>query len=174
MNKNELIKEVAQLKANYHCRKLNVEIMDCFTVADGAVNLNSFEAIVYVDDDMLMIGNEAIESYDGFINELREAISKRQRNVFNKWWYEKIAGDVIDWEGSKQEFWYEENGLTINIEYNRSGHWWESFVTNEDDDEVDTNFDMCQFEHILENMRDKIKEANLIRFQTEQHLRKTA
>jgi len=173
MEKKELIKEVAQLKEKYHCRKLDVEFQNCFTLSDGAARIDSVEAIVYVDDDMLTIHSEGPEAYDCFFSALRKIVSKRQRNVYNNYMYESIAEYMNDWFGFRTCYEDTVNGVHILVEQNRMG-WWESYATNEDFEEVADNFDCVQFERILEMVKAEKEDADRARFETEQHLRRTA
>ena len=170
MDKHELIKEVAQLKEKYHCRKLDIEIKGNFTIADGDMKTENIKSVIYTDDDMLFA--ESSEDED-FIAKLREAVGLRQRNVFNQNLYESIAEYVNDWFGSRTTYEGLENGVHIMVEQNPKG-WWESYSTNEDYEHVDDNFDADHFEAILEKVRDEMYEADRVRRETEYYLRKSA
>jgi len=174
MNKESLISEISQLKAKYHCEKLDVEIREHFEIENGAVSLCGIAAIVDVGNDLFFC-DDKYGSYCDFIADLREKVALRKRHIYNRGWYEKIARDVIDW-GSRTCFEYKENGLNIMIEYSRCpwGSGWESYVTNEDFDHVEDNFDSDHFERVLEMMRTEQKSADEARLHTEEMLRLTA
>jgi len=170
MDTKELIREIEQLKERYHCRKLDVEIKGRYTILDGVMTTGNIRADVDTDDDWLIV--ECGEGED-FICKLREAVGRRQRNVYNNNVYESIAEYFNDWFGSSAVYEGVENGVHIMVEQSPMG-WWESYATNEDYEHVDDNFDADQFEAILEKVKAEMYEANRARFETEQHLRRTA
>jgi len=167
MDKKELLNEIANLQMKYHCSKLCVEIKDCFTATAGAVKIDEFEAIIHVDDDMIVEKYDML-SYSEFFASLRETVGKRKRNVFDVSFYKKIARDVIDWGVDGKCFQYHEDGLVVNVEWN-SG-WWESYVTNEDWQEVETNFDADHFEAILEMMKSEKEDGDMVSRETYRRL----
>lgn len=126
---------------------------------------------VKIDDDGVEFP-ECCDTYEEFINALRNAVVCKK--IFDAELYDRIARDIIEYDGAKTCFEYKINGMNIMVSYNSFGGWWESYVTNEDLIEISDNFDIDHFENILEMMKEDNAKANRTRFETEQHLRRTA